>query len=145
MASDSGGMKTNRVVRLTVDDAYAVVANRVDIIDDISFKQSFNRWGRAGAHSGGRIRFSPFDGFLYVATGDNHDGPLPQDLSRLGGKVLRVDRDGQAAPGNTTPTGGDPRIFTYGHRNVQGLAFRPGTGRVFACEHGPGHGPQDLR
>ena len=139
MASDVGGMKTNRVVRLIVDEAYAVVADRVDIVTDISFKQSFNRWGRAGAHSGGRIRFSPVDGYLYVATGDNHDGPLPQDLSRLGGKVLRVDRDGQAAPGNTTPTGGDPRIFTYGHRNVQGLAFRPGTCRPFACEHGPGH------
>jgi aldose sugar dehydrogenase len=149
MASDAAGSKTNRVVRLIVDEAYAVVADRVDIVADISYKQSFNRWGRAGAHSGGRIRFSPFDGYLYVATGDNHDGPLPQDLSRLGGKVLRVDSDGNAAPGNNTPTqntpanntsvGSDPRIFTYGHRNVQGLAFRPDTGQPFACEHGPGH------
>ncbi|TVR00515.1 MAG: PQQ-dependent sugar dehydrogenase [Desulfovibrionales bacterium] len=139
MASQANRVRTNRVVRLTVDETYVVVADRIDIIDDIPFKQSFSRWGRAGAHSGGRIRFSPYDGFLYVATGDNHDGPLPQDLSRLGGKVLRVNRDGLAASGNAVPAGGDPRIFTYGHRNVQGLAFRPGTGQVFACEHGPGH------
>jgi len=139
MASHIGKVKSNRVVRLSVDKAYAVVADRKDIVPDIPFKQSFNRWGRAGAHSGGRIRFSPFDGYLYVTTGDNHSGSLPQDLSRLGGKILRIDRDGKAATGNNTPSGGDPRIYTYGHRNVQGIAFRPGTGRPFACEHGPGH------
>jgi len=139
MASKMGRARTNRVVRLTVDKSYAVIADRKDIVADIPFKQSFNRWGGAGAHSGGRIRFSPFDGYLYVTTGDNHYGPLPQDLSSLGGKILRIDRDGKAATGNNTPSGGDPRIFTYGHRNVQGIAFRPGTGRPFACEHGPGH------
>jgi aldose sugar dehydrogenase len=92
----------------------------------------------AGAHSGGRIRFGA-DGFLYVTTGDNHNGPLPQDLTKLGGKVLRVDRHGNAAPGNQTPAGGDARIFTYGHRNVQGIAFHPTTGQPYIAEHGPGH------
>jgi len=57
--------------------------------------------------------------------------------------VLRVDRNGAAAPGNNTPSGGDPRIYTYGHRNVQGIAFRPaGTvnaGRPYTAEHGPNH------
>jgi len=139
MASNIGRAKTNRVVRLEVERDYAVVSGRKDIVTDIPFKQSLNRWGGAGAHSGGRIRFSPFDGYLYVTTGDNHNGPLPQDLSRLGGKILRVDRDGNAAPGNQTPAGGDPRIYTYGHRNVQGIAFHPVTGRPFASEHGPGH------
>ncbi|MHB8058782.1 MAG: PQQ-dependent sugar dehydrogenase [Desulfuromonadaceae bacterium] len=139
MASKIGKTATNHVVRFTVDKTYTVVANRKDIVTDIPFKQSFNRWGGAGAHSGGRIRFSPFDGYLYVTTGDNHNGTLPQDLSRLGGKVLRIDRDGKAANGNNTPSGGDPRIFTYGHRNVQGITFRPGTGQAFISEHGPGH------
>ncbi len=139
MASRMGKSAANSVVRLTVDTTYTVVASRKDIVTDISFKQSFNRWGGAGAHSGGRIRFSPFDGYLYVSTGDNHNGTLPQDLSRLGGKVLRVDREGNAATGNGTPSGGDPRIFTYGHRNVQGITFRPGTGQPFISEHGPGH------
>lgn len=135
MASNVGRAKINRVVRLEVGRDYAVVAGRKDIVTDIPFKQSFNRWGGAGAHSGGRIRFSPFDGYLYVTTGDNHNGPLPQDLSRLGGKILRVDRDGKPAPGNQTPAGGDPRIYTYGHRNVQGIAFHPVTGQPFASEH----------
>ncbi len=139
MTSDPGSAPSNRVVRLTVDKTCTRAGNRTDIVADIPFKRNLNRWGAAGAHSGGRIRFSPFDGLLYVATGDNHKGSLPQDLSRLGGKILRIDRDGKAAPGNNTPSGGDPRIFTYGHRNVQGIAFRPGTGLAFACEHGPDH------
>ena len=116
--------RTNRVVRLTVDAGYTTVANRLDIITDIAYKDAGNNWGSAGAHSGGRIRFGA-DGFLYVTTGDNHHGPLPQDLTKLGGKMLRVDRHGNAAPGNQTPAGGDARIFTYGHRNVQGLRFIP--------------------
>lgn len=142
MASDKGGTKTNRVIRLNVDENYAGISHREDIVTDISFKQSFNRWGRGGAHSGGRIRFSPFDGYLYVTTGDNHNGPLPQDLNRLGGKVLRIDPGGDPAPGNNIPAGGDPRIYTYGHRNVQGIDFHPVTGQVFACEHGPAHDDQ---
>lgn len=139
MASNLGGSETNRVVRLRVDRGYTTVSDRRDIVTDIPFKSRANRWGGAGIHSGGRIRFSPHDRYLYVTTGDNHNGYLPQDLNRLGGKVLRIDRNGAAAPGNKTPAGGDPRIFSRGHRNVQGIAFRPGTGRPFISEHGPGH------
>ena len=139
MASKISSPETNRVVRLAVAGDYTTVRDRSDIVTDIPFKHRANRWGGSGAHSGGRLRFSPFDGYLYVTTGDNHNGPLPQDLSRLGGKVLRIDGNGAAAPGNRTPAGGDPRIFTYGHRNVQGIAFHPATGQPFACEHGPGH------
>lgn len=145
MASNLKNLKTNRVVRLTVAKNFTNVSNRKDIVGDIPFKASFNRWGGAGAHSGGRIRFSPVDGYLYVTTGDNHEGPLPQDLRRLGGKVLRIDRDGKPAKGNNARPGVDPRIFTYGHRNVQGIAFQPGTGRVFVSEHGPGHSDEVTR
>lgn len=139
MASKNGKTATNRVVRLTIETTYTGVANRKDIVTAIPFKQSVNWVGGAGAHSGGRIRFSPFDGYLYVTTGDNHNGTLPQDRSRLGGKILRIDRDGNAANGNNASSEADPRIFTYGHRNVQGITFRPGTGQAFACEHGPNH------
>ncbi|MDQ3215549.1 MAG: PQQ-dependent sugar dehydrogenase, partial [Pseudomonadota bacterium] len=73
----------------------------------------------------------------------NHNASLPQDPTRLGGKVLRVDRNGAAAPGNNAPQGFDPRIFTYGHRNVQGITFRPAgqpnAGQPFTAEHGPNH------
>jgi glucose/arabinose dehydrogenase len=133
--------RRNRVIRLRVSPDWAGVGDRTDIISDIAFKET-GAVGGPGAHSGGRIRFGP-DGFLWVTTGDNHSATLPQDPQRLGGKVLRVDRDGRAAPGNNTPAGFDARIYTYGHRNVQGIAFRPagqpGAGQAFTAEHGPNH------
>lgn len=130
--------RTNRVVRLVLNAGYTSAGGRTDIITDIAFKENANGVGSAGAHSGGRIRFGP-DGFLYVTTGDNHNPDLPQSPTLLGGKVLRVTTTGAAAPGNAAPAGFDARIYTYGHRNVQGIAFRPGTGQPFVSEHGPNH------
>ena len=130
--------RTNRVVRLVVNSNYTSASDRTDIITDIPFKDVGNAVGGAGAHSGGRIRFGP-DGFLYVTTGDNHNQILPQRPTLLGCKVLRVTTTGAGAPGNNPPAGFDPRIFTYGHRNVQGITFRPGTGQPFISEHGPNH------
>lgn len=138
MVARQESIRTNRVVRLTVAADYTSVSDRTDLVKDIPFKDAGNHWGEAGAHSGGRIRFGP-DGYLYITTGDNHNGTLPQDLSKLGGKVLRVTSTGQAAPGNNMPEGADPRIFTFGHRNVQGITFHPENGRPFISEHGPGH------
>ncbi len=82
------------------------MADRTDIVTGINYKRRSMKVGGPGAHSGVRIRIGP-DKFLYIPTGDNDEGILPQDLTRLGGKVLRVDRDGKAAPGNKTPKGGD--------------------------------------
>lgn len=130
--------RTNRVVRLVLNPTYTNASNRTDIITDIPFKDVSNAVGGAGAHSGGRLRFGP-DGFLYITTGDNHNQVLPQSPTLLGGKVLRVTTTGSAAPGNAPPAGFDARVFTYGHRNVQGITFRPGTGQPFISEHGPNH------
>ncbi|MEL6197607.1 MAG: PQQ-dependent sugar dehydrogenase [Pseudomonadota bacterium] len=140
-SSSAAGPNTNRVLRLTVNDDFTGVSDRVDIVDDIPFKPAAtdHPFGDSGAHNGGRIRFNPEDGFLYVTTGDTHNGEVPQSPTMLGGKVLRIDRNGNAAPGNGAPEGFDPRIYTYGHRNVQGIAFRPGTGQAIAAEHGPWH------
>ena len=62
-------------------------------------------------------------------------GPQSKDL--IAGKVLRIDGDGNAHPGNKFS--GDKRVYTYGHRNVQGIDFRPSDGRAFTAEHGPWH------
>src|SRR5687768_5419831 len=138
LSNISTSPRTNRVVRLVLNEGYTTAGRRTDIITDIAFKDVANAVGGAGAHSGGRIRFGP-DGFLYVTTGDNHNATLPQSPTRLGGKVLRVTSSGAPASGNAPPAGFDPRIFTYGHRNVQGIGFRPETGQPFVAEHGPNH------
>jgi glucose/arabinose dehydrogenase len=132
---------TNRVLRLKVNDAVTAVSGRVDIVTDIPYKEKANDlpFGGPGAHNGGRLRFSPGDGYLYVTTGDTHNGVVSQSPTLIGGKVLRVDREGKAAPNNGAPAGFDRRIYTYGHRNPQGLAFRPGTHQPFTAENGPWH------
>ena len=93
---------------------------------------------QVGSHSGCRLRFDP-TGALLVGTGDTDVGTHPQDLGSLAGKVLRIDAaTGAPAPGNpfTGHPGADAHLWTYGHRNVQGLAVRPGFGQVYATEQG---------
>jgi len=82
-------------------------------------------------HDGGRLLFAP-DGNLFVSTGETGQERLAQDRNSLGGKILRVAPDGEAAPGN--PVRGS-RVWTMGHRNVQGLAFDD-RGRLWATEFG---------
>ena len=88
-------------------------------------------------HSGGRLLFGP-EGYLWIATGDGRVVTGAQDLTSLGGKVLRVDpRTGAGAPGN--PFGASSPVYAYGFRNPQGLALRPGTDQMWLVEHGPKH------
>jgi aldose sugar dehydrogenase len=139
--SSKSSPQTNRVIRLKVNGDLSKVSDRTDIVDDIPYKTaaSDHPFGSSGAHNGGRVRFNPGDGFLYVTTGDTHNGAVPQSPTKIGGKVLRVDRDGAPAAGNAAPAGFDSRVFTYGHRNPQGIAFRPGTNQPFTAENGPWH------
>jgi len=146
MSSSRGDNRTyggynNIVMRMKVNSSLSDVSDVKEIINDIGYKpkKSNHPFGGPGAHNGGRIRFNPGDGFLYVAVGDNHNGAGPQSPTELRGKILRVDRNGKAAAGNKPPAGFDPRVFTYGHRNPQGIAFRPGTNEVFISENGPWH------
>lgn len=110
----------NRVVRLTFADGKAT---RPTVV--------LRGIPRAGNHNGGRLAFGP-DGYLYVTTGDAGKSDRSQDKSALGGKILRITKDGKPAPGNPF---GDSPVWTYGHRNVQGIAWAP-DGRMFASEFG---------
>ncbi|MEO1458133.1 MAG: PQQ-dependent sugar dehydrogenase [Pseudomonadota bacterium] len=131
---------SNRLMRLVVSDDLASVSDRTDIVEDVPYKPKATNhpFGGPGAHNGGRVRFDP-DGNLWLTTGDTHNGPVPQSPTMIGGKTLRMDRDGNAIAENNPPEGFDPRVYTYGHRNVQGIAFRPSDGTPVTAEHGPWH------
>ncbi len=86
----------------------------------------------ASIHDGCRLGFAP-DGTLLVTMGDAANASLSQQRDSLNGKVLRIHRDGTVPDDNPFP--GSP-VYTYGHRNPQGLAVRPGTGEVYISEHG---------
>ncbi len=102
-----------RVARWVVSKDVTSVSGRNDILTGLPSNDS-------GRHSGCQLAFGP-DGNLWVGTGDSADESEPQNQNSLGGKVLRVTRDGQAAQGN--PDGPDKRVYSYGHRNIQALAF----------------------
>jgi aldose sugar dehydrogenase len=130
---EDGGAEI-QVIAWTVDPGWTT-ATRVDdpLIDDIPVNE------RIGRHGGCRLRFDD-TGALLVGTGDNAVATNAQDPGTVAGKVLRVDpATGEAAAGNPFlgRADADPRVWTYGHRNVQGLAVRPGSGQVYAAEHGP--------
>ncbi|HEY4993279.1 MAG TPA: PQQ-dependent sugar dehydrogenase [Nakamurella sp.] len=95
--------------------------------------------GGQGRHVGCRLRFDGA-GLLYITIGDGRTPTGPDDITSPMGKVLRVTTAGEPAPGNPFITNPDPvakMVFTYGHRNPQGLALQPGTGLMWEDEHGP--------
>ena len=111
----------NQVLMLTENDN-KIVESKV-IIDNIP---------AADRNDGGRIKFGP-DSKLYVATGDARQPELAQDARSLAGKILRLNSDGSIPEDN--PFEGSP-VYSYGHRNIQGLAWHPLTGDLYASEHG---------
>jgi glucose/arabinose dehydrogenase len=95
-------------------------------------------------HYGGRVRFSK-DGNLFVTTGERSDlatRPQAQDLNSGLGKVIRITTEGKPVAGNPFDGGARPEIYSYGHRNVQGIAFHPVTGDIWETEFGPRGGDE---
>lgn len=97
-----------------------------------------------GNHYGSRIAFDKA-GYVYFSIGDRHSRDVnPQDISRDGGKIYRLHDDGSIPEDN--PFVGDPQakpaIYSYGHRNPQGMAMDPATGKIWTHEHGPQGGDE---
>lgn len=130
----NGNQTLNRVVRYRYENSQ--LTNKTIIVDAIP---------GAVFHDGGRIKFGP-DKFLYITTGDAQEPSLAQNMSSLAGKILRVTDEGKSAPNN--PFGSaqgkpisnqnkpiDARIYSYGHRNPQGITWDE-RGQLYATEHG---------
>jgi aldose sugar dehydrogenase len=126
--TENGKARDIRLVTWRLSDDEKVATRIRELLTGLPINPS-------GRHSGCRPTFAP-DGFLLVGTGDTASDPrISQDRNRLGGKVLRIDiNTGAPAPGNPFP--GSP-ILTFGHRNVQGVAIRPGSDQIWTVEHGP--------
>jgi aldose sugar dehydrogenase len=112
-------------------------------LDDVKilFRQAPKVSG--GRHFGSRIVFAP-DGNLFLTTGDRGNRHEAQNLSGHIGKVIRLTDDGQV-PGNNPfvgKKGTRPEIWSYGHRNIQGGAIHPVTGKLWTIEHGPRGGDE---
>lgn len=94
-----------------------------------------------GGHFGSRIAFRS-DRTLYVTLGERQKFTPAQDLTTTLGKVIRINRDGTIPPDNPSIIGAEPEIFSYGHRNSQGAAIRPGGDELWVSEHGPQGGDE---
>ena len=101
----------------------------------------------AGAHWGSRIEFDN-ENFLYFSIGDRYNRDVnPQDLSRDGGKIYRLHDDGRVPKDNpfVSTASAKAAIYSYGHRNPQGMAKHPSTGEIWIHEHGPKGGDEINR
>ena len=119
----------NRIVRILADGNRGVSHTEIFRTPPLS---------AATNHNGGVIAFGP-DGKLFALVGENAWPPFAQDPTSPMGKVLRMNSDGSAPPDNpfVNNSSWNPLVYTYGHRNMFGIAFRPTTGQAYITENGP--------
>lgn len=103
---------------------------------------TMNRPSGGHLHFGSRLAFGA-DGMLYASFGDRGDRHRAQDPADHAGAIIRLRDDGAAPPGNPFAAGGGAaEVYSFGHRNPQGLTFHPVTGRLWSHEHGPQGGDE---
>lgn len=97
----------------------------------------------SGIHFGSRLAFDR-EGYLFISLGENNQRPTAQHLDKLQGKLVRLQADGRVPPDNpfVDQQGARAEIWSYGHRNPQGLALNPWSGRIWLHEHGPRGGDE---
>jgi glucose/arabinose dehydrogenase len=135
MAAGSGGANFTRIVRARLDG---------DRLADLTTIFEVEPAKDTPVHFGGRMAFLP-DGSLVMTTGDGFDyREAAQRLTSGLGKIVRMNTDGRPLAGNpfVGQKGAWPYVWSYGHRNPQGLAVDPATGRLWAHEHGPRGGDE---
>ncbi len=125
----SGAVTDVRIVRFRVAEDLGSLTDPTPILTGIPH-------GAGNRHQGCRLAFGP-DSMLWATTGDAAQPTYPQLTTNLAGKVLRLTRDGAPAPGNPGSPW-NPYVYSIGHRNGQGLTFRPTDGAAFEVEHGTG-------
>jgi glucose/arabinose dehydrogenase len=128
---------TNRLVYLT----YTAITSGGPVLRLMRFREVDNRFGEgvvllddvpaANIHNGSRVKFGS-DGLLYVSLGDAAEPSVAQDVASLNGKFLRLNDDGTSAAGNRFAS----PVYTFGHRNPQGMDWHPVSGDLWATEHG---------
>ena len=128
------------------DTAVSVVRGRLDGTDYVDIEEVFiqNQYSSPGRHYGSKIAWDS-DGYMYVSIGDRGaNPPRAQDLTDHAGTLLRMYDDGSVPADN--PFVGNPdaadEIYSYGHRNIQGLIIDPETNEIWATEHGPRGGDE---
>lgn len=137
----NGSRGTTALIRARLED---------DRLNDVEEIFEADAWNERGGHFGAKIAFDE-DGYLFMSVGDRQSPPTgnlerhpAQDLSTHFGTIVRLMDDGSVPRDN--PFVGDPNvrpeIWSYGHRNPQGLAFHPDTGDLWSTEHGPQGGDE---
>jgi glucose/arabinose dehydrogenase len=128
----------------------ALVRGRFENDRLTNVEQLFQSVSQGRGHFGGKIAFDK-NGFVFLTLGDrqvppegNLEAHPAQDLTNHHGKMIRLHDDGKVPADNpfVSRAGARPEIWSYGHRNVQGLAIHPGTGEVWTNEHGPQGGDE---
>jgi glucose/arabinose dehydrogenase len=132
------------------DSRTALIRGRFENDRLTDVKEIFDAVSKGRGHYSGKIAFDK-NGYLFLTLGDrqvppegNLEAHPAQDLTNHHGKVVRLHDDGRVPTDNpfVNRAGARPEIWTYGHRNVQGLAIHPETGDLWADEHGPQGGDE---